>query len=81
MTITESRNAAVAEIEEVIGDWAEALRRKDAARVLAHGTDDCLVFSLAPPLKASDADAGGPSSGSPRGKDRSASPLRISTFR
>lgn len=81
MTITESRNAAVAEIEEVIGDWAEALRRKDAARVLAHGTEDCLVFSLAPPLKASDADAGGLSSGFPRGKGRSASPSRSSTFR
>ena len=59
MTITASSNAAIAEIEAVIGGWAEALRRKAAARVLAHGTDDCLVFSLAPPLKASDADAGG----------------------
>ncbi|PST27049.1 DUF4440 domain-containing protein [Mesorhizobium plurifarium] len=59
MTTTESGSAAVAEIKEIIADWAEALRRKDAARVLAHGTQGCLVFSLAPPLKASDADARG----------------------
>ena len=81
MTITESRSAAVAEIEEVIGDWAEALRRKDAARVLAHGTEDCLVFSLAPPSRLPTQMPAALSSGFPRGKGRSASPSRNSTFR
>lgn len=59
MSATDNRTAAVTEIKAVIEDWVEALRRKDAALVLAHGTEDCLVFSLAPPLKASDADAEG----------------------
>jgi PhnB protein len=42
------------EIRAVIEDWAEGIRRKDAARVIAHGTSDFLQFSLAPPLIAED---------------------------
>ncbi|APG83170.1 glyoxalase family protein [Sinorhizobium americanum CCGM7] len=57
MSNTES--SSTAEIRAAIEDWAEALRQKDAGRVLSHGTQDCLVFSLAPPLKGSDADAEG----------------------
>jgi PhnB protein len=57
MSTTESANAA--EIRAAIDGWAEAMRQKDASRVLSYGTQDCLVYSLAPPLKASDADAEG----------------------
>lgn len=53
-----SRTTAM-EIRAVIDNWAEAMRRKDADRVLAHGAEDCLVYSLAPPLKASDGDPEG----------------------
>jgi PhnB protein len=59
MSGAESRTAAAAEIKAVIEDWAEAMRRKDASRVLAHGTEDAIIFSLAPPLKASDSDPDG----------------------
>jgi PhnB protein len=59
MSDAESRTAAAAEIKAVIEDWAEAMRRKDASRVLAHGTEDAIIFSLAPPLKASDSDPDG----------------------
>jgi PhnB protein len=38
------------QIRAMIEDWAEGLRRKDAPRVVAHGTADYLHFSLAPPL-------------------------------
>lgn len=59
MMSTTEQTANGAEIRAAIGHWAEALRQKDAGRVLSHGTANCLVFSLAPPLKASDADAEG----------------------
>jgi PhnB protein len=39
-----------ARIRAVLEDWADALRAKDAARVLSHGTSDMMHFSLAPPL-------------------------------
>jgi PhnB protein len=42
--------AGEAQIRAVIEDWAEGIRRKDAARVISHGTPDFLQFSLAPPL-------------------------------
>ena len=37
-------------IRAVIDDWADALRNKDAPRVMSHGTDGMVHFSLAPPL-------------------------------
>jgi PhnB protein len=43
---------AEAEIQAVIEDWADAMRAKDAKRVVAHGTADFVHFSLAPPLVA-----------------------------
>ena len=43
---------AAAEVEAVIEDWADAIRTKDAARVVSHGTTDFVQFSLAPPLVA-----------------------------
>src|SRR5262245_54834923 len=42
------------EIRAVIEDWAEGIRHKDAARVVAHGAADFRQFSLAPPLIADD---------------------------
>ena len=39
-------------IRKVIDDRAQALRAKDAAGVVAHGTKDIVQFSLAPPLQA-----------------------------
>ncbi|OAP41287.1 DUF4440 domain-containing protein [Sinorhizobium glycinis] len=56
---TAERSANAAEIRAAIEDWAEAMREKDTGRVLSHGAEDCLVFSLAPPLKASDTGAEG----------------------
>ena len=59
MTVIDNKSAAVAEIRAVIEDWADALRVKDASRVIGHGTPDCVLFSLAPPLRTTDADEGG----------------------
>lgn len=59
MSVIDNKSAAVAEIRAVIEDWADALRVKDAKRVIAHGTPDCVLFSLAPPLKTTDAGEGG----------------------
>ena len=43
---------AETQIRDVIEDWAAGLRAKDARRVMGHGTDDLVHFSLAPPLVA-----------------------------
>ena len=43
---------AQAEVQAVIEDWADAIRTKDAKRVVAHGTAEFVQFSLAPPLVA-----------------------------
>jgi PhnB protein len=43
-------------IRNVIEDWANALRAKDAARVRSHGANDMVHYSMAPPLVA---DGGG----------------------
>jgi PhnB protein len=48
-----------AEIRAVIDDWAEGMRRKDAARVMTHGAAGFLHFSLAPSLIAEDTGAEG----------------------
>jgi PhnB protein len=41
-----------AAIRAVIEDWANALRSKNAARVMSHGVAGMVQFSLAPPLVA-----------------------------
>jgi PhnB protein len=41
-----------AEVREVIDDWVNALRDKDAAGVVSHQTEDFVQFALAPPLRA-----------------------------
>ena len=38
-------------IHSVIKDWAEAIRNKDADRVLSHHADGFIQFALAPPLQ------------------------------
>jgi PhnB protein len=50
---------AEAEIKAVIDDRADAIRAKDARRVVSHGTADFVQFSLAPPLVSDAADAKG----------------------
>jgi PhnB protein len=40
------------QIRSVIEDWAAGLRAKDARRVMGHGADGLVHFSLAPPLVA-----------------------------
>ena len=48
-----------AQIRAVVADWAEAMRNKDAERVVAFGAPEFVQFSLAPPLIATDADVKG----------------------
>ena len=55
---TGNRNAE-AQIRSLIDDWADAMRAKDAERVVSHSAPDFVQFSLAPPLVAADADAKG----------------------
>ena|SRR5687768_4788758 len=40
------------QIRNVIEDWAAGMRAKDAKRVMGHGADGLVHFSLAPPLVA-----------------------------
>jgi PhnB protein len=48
-----------AQIRILLDDWADALRTKDADRVVSHQAEDFLQFSLAPPLVSTVADADG----------------------
>ena len=41
---------AEAQVRSVIDSWAQAMRVKDAAGVVAHQTQDFVQFDLAPPL-------------------------------
>jgi PhnB protein len=59
MAAKRTAKTAEAEVQAVIEDWADAMRAKDAARVVAHGTADFVQFSLAPPLIAADQDGKG----------------------
>ena len=52
-----TRAADEARIREVIEDWSNALRTKDADAVVAHHAPDIVQFSLAPPLRSDAADA------------------------
>src|SRR5262245_33295036 len=47
---TPEKAAEEVQIRKVLEDRADALRKKDAGRVIAHGTAGFLHFSLAPPL-------------------------------
>jgi PhnB protein len=48
-----------AKIRALIEDWSNALRVKDADRVVSHYAGDIVQFSLAPPLISTAADARG----------------------
>jgi uncharacterized protein (TIGR02246 family) len=44
------QNANEAKIRTLVENWAEAVRAKDIAGVLAHHTDDVLMFDVPPPV-------------------------------
>jgi PhnB protein len=48
-----------AEVRNVIDEWANALRAKDAGGVISLQTDDFVQFALAPPLRAETVDLEG----------------------
>jgi PhnB protein len=50
MSIPEASKTEARNIRAVIEEWADAMRRKDAKAVLAHGAPGYVHFSLAPPL-------------------------------
>jgi PhnB protein len=45
-------STAEADVQEVIDEWANAVRGKDASGVSSLQTDDFVQFALAPPLQA-----------------------------
>jgi uncharacterized protein (TIGR02246 family) len=45
-----SQNADEVQIRELIESWANAVRTKDIAGVVAHHTDDVLMFDVPPPV-------------------------------
>ena len=57
--MTTSKSTTETEIRTVIDDWADALRRKNAAGVVRHCAPDFIQFSLAPPLISTAANAEG----------------------
>lgn len=59
MTTESSRALDEAKIRAVIDDCADALRTKDAERLVFHQAMDFVQFSLAPPLISTAADAKG----------------------
>lgn len=57
MATNADQTAEADRIRAVIEDWTEALRRKDAGRVIGHHGTGFVMYSLAPPL-VSKADGG-----------------------
>ena len=57
MTTKTGRAAVEAEIRKLIDDWSNALRTKDADRVVSFQAADYTHFSLAPPLMSKRPDA------------------------
>jgi len=51
--------AAEIQVRSVIDAWAQAIRVKDAAGVVAHQAQDLVQFDLAPPLRVVGADPRG----------------------
>jgi PhnB protein len=47
------------DVQALIEDWANALRKKDAAAVVSLQTEDFVQFALAPPLRAEALDRDG----------------------
>jgi uncharacterized protein (TIGR02246 family) len=48
---TKTLTAAEAQVRAVLDDWAEAVRAKDADRVVSHYAPDIVAYDLAPPLQ------------------------------
>ena len=46
------QSANEAEIRTLVDNWAKAVRAKDMTRVLAHHTDDIVMFDVPMPLQA-----------------------------
>jgi uncharacterized protein (TIGR02246 family) len=44
------QNANETQIRELVENWAKAVRAKDIAGVVAHHTDDVLMFDVPPPV-------------------------------
>lgn len=53
MTIQGRASSKHAAIRAAVEDWAEALRAKDAGRVMSHLAEDNVQFTMAPPLQFS----------------------------
>jgi ketosteroid isomerase-like protein len=51
MSTAHAKTVAEGQIRAVIEDWANALRTKDADRLISQYTTDCVKFILAPPLQ------------------------------
>ena len=59
MTAQSERARDEARIRALVSDWADALRAKDANRVMAHHAPGSVTFDLAPPLISNAANAQG----------------------
>lgn len=59
MAMQSSKAADEAKIREAIDDFVDALRAKDAERVVRHHAPGFVQFSLAPPLISTEADVEG----------------------
>jgi uncharacterized protein (TIGR02246 family) len=44
------QNANETQIRELVADWAKAVRAKDITGIIAHHTDDVLMFDVPPPV-------------------------------
>jgi uncharacterized protein (TIGR02246 family) len=49
---TGNPTADIAAIEKLIRDWASAVRARDFDGILAHHSDDILMFDLPPPMES-----------------------------
>jgi PhnB protein len=56
-TNQERPNIAEEEIRQLLEDWSDAHRAKDAARLMSHCTPETVQFILAPPLQYSKSNA------------------------
>ena len=50
MVMTEKQTADVARIRELMGEWAEALRKKDVDALMRFYTPDVVVFDVVAPV-------------------------------
>jgi uncharacterized protein (TIGR02246 family) len=57
MTTVSTKATNESQIRGVINAWVEAVRAKDAERVVSHYAADIVAFDLAPPLEYAGADA------------------------